>query len=120
MDYNEIFSPVVKHTSIRLLLSMAAHYDMEVEQMDVRTAFLHGELEENIFMQQPRGYEVKGKEDWVCKLKKSLYGLKQFPGSGTKSLIVLCLARSLKGATLIVVCTLEKLKMVIMCTCCCM
>lgn len=77
IDYDEVFSPVAKHTSIRVLLAMVALFDMELEQLDVKTAFLHGELEEPIYMTQPQGYFVKGKEDYVCKLKKSLYGLKQ-------------------------------------------
>ncbi|CAL1382933.1 unnamed protein product [Linum trigynum] len=79
VDYNEIFSPVVRHTSIRVLLAIVAHYDLELEQLGVKTAFLHGELEEEIYMTQPEGFEVPGKEDYVCKLKKSLYGLKQSP-----------------------------------------
>ena len=58
---------------------MVAHEDMELVQMDVKTAFLHGDLHEEIYMQQPEGFAVKGKEDHVCKLKKSLYGLKQAP-----------------------------------------
>ena len=79
VDYNEIFSPVVRHTSIRVLLAIVAHYDLELEQLDVKTAFLHGLLEEDIYMTQPEGFVVPGKEDYVCKLKKSLYGLKQSP-----------------------------------------
>lgn len=79
IDFDEIFSPVVKMSSIRVVLGLAASLDLEVEQMDVKTAFLHGELEEEIYMEQPEGFEVKGKEDYVCKLKKSLYGLKQAP-----------------------------------------
>ncbi|KAL4029866.1 hypothetical protein IC575_008094 [Cucumis melo] len=79
VDFHEIFSPVVRHSSIRLILSIAVHFDMFIEQMDVTTAFLHGELEEVIYMAQPKGYEVKGKEDMVCRLHKSLYGLKQSP-----------------------------------------
>ena len=79
VDYDEIFSPVVKHTSIRLLLSIAAQYDMEIEQMDVKTAFLHGDLEEDIYMSQPEGFVETGKENLVCRLRKSLYGLKQSP-----------------------------------------
>ncbi|WJX64387.1 hypothetical protein P8452_49170 [Trifolium repens] len=77
IDYNEIFSPVVKHCSIRVLMAIVNQYDLELEQMDVKTAFLHGELEETIYMQQPEGFvEDKSK---VCLLKKSLYGLKQSP-----------------------------------------
>ncbi|KAJ4714183.1 Retrovirus-related Pol polyprotein from transposon TNT 1-94 [Melia azedarach] len=79
VDYNEIFSPVVRHTSIRVLLAIVAHQDLELEQLDVKTAFLHGEFEEEIYMTQPDGFQVPGKEDYVCKLKKSLYGLKQSP-----------------------------------------
>ena len=79
IDFDEIFSPVVKMTSIRVILGLAASMDLELEQLDVKTAFLHGDLKEEIYMEQPKGYEVKGKEHMVCKLKKSLYGLKQAP-----------------------------------------
>uniref|UniRef100_A0A2N9EX70 Reverse transcriptase Ty1/copia-type domain-containing protein n=1 Tax=Fagus sylvatica TaxID=28930 RepID=A0A2N9EX70_FAGSY len=65
--------------SIRVLLSMAALFDLELEQLDVKTTFLHGELEEQIYMHQPKGFKILGKEDQVCLLKKSLYGLKQSP-----------------------------------------
>jgi len=53
--------------------------NLELEQLDVKTAFLHGDLEEQIYMKQPEGFEVVGKEDHVCLLKKSLYGLKKSP-----------------------------------------
>ena len=79
VDYNDIFAPVVKHTSIRMLLSIVATQNLELVQMDVKTAFLHGEIEEEIYMKQPEGFEVAGKESHVCLLKKSLYGLKQSP-----------------------------------------
>ncbi len=79
IDFNDVFSPVVKHSSIRTLLSIVAMHDYELEQMDVKTAFLHGELEEDIYMEQPEGFVVPGKENLVCRLKKSLYGLKQSP-----------------------------------------
>jgi hypothetical protein len=79
VDYNEIFSPVVKHTSIRVLLSLVAHGDLELEQLDVKTTFLHGDLDEEIYMYQPEGYKVEGKESQICRLRKSLYGLKQSP-----------------------------------------
>ncbi|KAK9133630.1 hypothetical protein Scep_013158 [Stephania cephalantha] len=79
IDFTEIFSPVVKMTTIRTVLSIVAAEDLHLEQLDVKTAFLHGDLEENIYMQQPQGYVEAGKEHLVCKLHKSLYGLKQAP-----------------------------------------
>ena len=66
-------------TSIRFMLSLAVVFDLEVEQMDVKTTFLHGDLNEEIYMKQPEDFLVKGKKELVCKLKKSLYGLKQSP-----------------------------------------
>ena len=77
IDFDEIFSPVVKMNSIRTILSLVVVEDLHIEQLDVKTTFLHGDLEEEIYMQQPQGYEVKGKENLVCRLKKSWYGLKQ-------------------------------------------
>ena len=79
VDFNEIFSPVVKMTTIRLVLSIVAAEGLHLEQLDVKTAFLHGDLDEDIYMIQPEGFQVKGRENLVCKLKKSLYGLKQAP-----------------------------------------
>ncbi|GJX19222.1 retrovirus-related pol polyprotein from transposon TNT 1-94 [Tanacetum coccineum] len=79
IDFNEVFSHVVFHTSIRVLLSIVALQDLELEQLDVKIAFLHGHLEEEIYVEQPEGFKVPGKEDHVCRLKKSLYGLKQSP-----------------------------------------
>ncbi|KAH9671777.1 retrovirus-related pol polyprotein from transposon TNT 1-94-like protein [Citrus sinensis] len=76
IDYNEVFSPVVKHTSIRILLALVAEYELELAQLDVKTAFLHGDLEDEIYMIQPCGFRVAGKENRVCRLSKSLYGLK--------------------------------------------
>ncbi|GJS53994.1 retrotransposon protein, putative, ty1-copia subclass [Tanacetum coccineum] len=76
IDYNEVFSPMVRHTSIRVILSLTACEDYELEQLDVKTAFLHGILEETIYMRQPPGFE-EGTGNKVCLLKKSLYGLKQ-------------------------------------------
>ena len=78
-EYDEIFAPVVRHTSIWILLALVAIYDLELEQLDVKTAFLHGDLDEDIYMEQPEGFVVEGKSELVCKLKKSLYGLKQSP-----------------------------------------
>lgn len=75
--FNEVFSRVVRHTSIRALLYIVVHFDLELEQMDVTNAFLYGTLEENIYMKQPLGYTEDGKENLVCHLQKSIYGLKQ-------------------------------------------
>ena len=77
IDYDKTFSPIVHFSSIRVLLSFALQHGMHIHQMDVVTAFLNGKLEEEIYMMQPSGYSVKGKEILVCQLKKSLYGLKQ-------------------------------------------
>ena len=79
VDYNETFSPVVRFSSIRALLAFAVQNEMLVHQMDVVTAFLNGNLKEDIYMEQPPGYTQPGRENLVCKLKKSLYGLKQSP-----------------------------------------
>ena len=79
IDFDEIFSPVVKMCSIQVILGLASSMNLELEQLDVKTAFMHGDLDEEIFMEQPEGFKVKGKENLVCKLKKSLYGLKQVP-----------------------------------------
>ena len=76
IDFDVIFFPVVKMSSIRVFLGLVASLDLELEQIDVKTAFLHGDLKEEIYMDQPEGFKVKGKEHMVCKLKKSLYGLK--------------------------------------------
>ena len=77
IDLYEIFSLVVKMTSICTMLGLAASLDLEIEQMDVKTTFFHGDLEEEIYMEEPEGFKEKGKKDYVCKLKKSLYSLKQ-------------------------------------------
>ena len=79
IDYEETFSPVVRFSSIRTLLAYAVQNEMLIHQMDVVTAFLNGKLEEEIYMEQPDGYVHPGKEHLVCKLQKSLYGLKQSP-----------------------------------------
>jgi len=76
IDFSDIFSPIAKIASIRLLLFVIVAFDFQVEQMDVKTTFLHGDLEEEIYMKQPEGFAVKSKKELVCKLKKSMYGLK--------------------------------------------
>ncbi|KAG8472188.1 hypothetical protein CXB51_036924 [Gossypium anomalum] len=79
VDFTDVFSLVVKYSSIQALLGIVVMHDLEFEQLDVKATFLHGELEEDIYIQQPEGFTVSEKEDYVCLLKKSLYGLKQSP-----------------------------------------
>jgi hypothetical protein len=77
IDYEETFAPVVKFTSIRILLALVAHFDLELHQMDVVTAILNGDINEIIHMEQPEGFVKPGNADSVCRLHKVLYGLKQ-------------------------------------------
>ena len=77
IDYEETFSPLVMLKFIKITLSIATHYDYEIWQMDVKTAFLNGNLEEEIYMMQLEGFIAKNQEHMVCKLKRSIYGLKQ-------------------------------------------
>ena len=79
LDYWQTFAPVVKMTSIRFVLALVAAMDLECEQMDVVTAFLNGDLQEEIYMEIPQGLRTKENENYVCKLRKALYGLKQAP-----------------------------------------
>ena len=75
--YNDVFAPVARYTSIRSILAIANQLDLEVHQMDVKSAFLNGKLNEEIYMHQPEGFVNAEKPRKVCRLKKSLYGLKQ-------------------------------------------
>ena len=68
------FSPIVKMSSIKVVLCLVVSTDLEIEQLDVNIAFLHGDLEEEIYILKPEGFQVKGKEKLVCRLRKSLYG----------------------------------------------
>ena len=79
LDYFDTYSPVTRITSIRIMLAIAAMRNLEVHQMDVKTAFLNGDIDEEIYMEQPEGFVVPGQERKVCKLVKSIYGLKQAP-----------------------------------------
>ena len=79
VDFDEIFSPVVKMTTFCVMLALVAKNDLDLFQMDVKTAFLHGDLDKEIYMEQPNGYEVYRKMPLVCKLNKCLYRLKQSP-----------------------------------------
>ena len=79
LDYEETFSPVVRFESIRSIVALGAQHKLQLHQMDVSTAFLHGELTEEVYMKQPEGFIEPGKEHLVCCLKRSIYGLKQSP-----------------------------------------
>ncbi|KAE8668941.1 hypothetical protein F3Y22_tig00112281pilonHSYRG00221 [Hibiscus syriacus] len=79
IDYDEVFAPVARLETIKVIISLVAQNKWKIQQMDVKSAFLNGVLEEEVYIQQPSGYEVKVHEDKVLKLKKTLYGLKQAP-----------------------------------------
>ena len=79
VDFNETFSPVARLDTIRTLISLAAQKGWNLFQLDVKSAFLNGVLEEEVYVDQPQGFEVKNEEDKVYRLKKALYGLKQSP-----------------------------------------
>ena len=77
VDYDETFSPVAKLKSVRIMLAIAAYYDYEIWQMDVKTAFLNGDIDEELYMMQPKGFVDPKDANKVCKLQRSIYGLKQ-------------------------------------------
>ncbi|RVW67678.1 Retrovirus-related Pol polyprotein from transposon TNT 1-94 [Vitis vinifera] len=77
IDYKETFSPVSSKDSFRIIMALVAHYDLELHQMDVKTAFLNGNIDETIYMVQPENFESKDSKQLVCRLKRSIYGLKQ-------------------------------------------
>jgi hypothetical protein len=79
VDYQETFSPVAKLNTVRVLLSLAANLDWPLHQFDVKNAFLHGDIEEEVYMDIPPGYNASSKAEVVCKLQRALYGLKQSP-----------------------------------------
>jgi hypothetical protein len=87
-DFFDTYSPITRLTTICVLLSLAASHGLLVHQMDIKTSFLNGEMEEEIYMTQPDGFVVKDQEDKVCKLLNSLYGLKQAPKQWHEKFVV--------------------------------
>ncbi|RDX61249.1 hypothetical protein CR513_60537, partial [Mucuna pruriens] len=79
IDYEETFAPIAKMNTVRVIISLAAHFGWNLQQFDVKNAFLHGELEEEVYMEIPPGFYSHNEKNKVCKLKKALYGLKQSP-----------------------------------------
>jgi hypothetical protein len=79
IDYEETFAPVAGYTSIRTIISLAASMGWRLHQMDVKTAFLNGEIEEEVYIEQPNGFMIHEKASHVCRLKKAMYGLKNAP-----------------------------------------
>ena len=79
VDYSNTFSLIAKLTSVRLFISLAASYDWDLHQLDIKNVFLHGDLQEEVYMEQPPGFVTQGELGKVCRLQKSLYGLKQSP-----------------------------------------
>jgi Reverse transcriptase (RNA-dependent DNA polymerase) len=86
IDFNEVFSPVARLETVRLLISIAAHGGWEVHHMDVKLVFLNGDLEEEVYVIQPSGFEIKGEEYKVLKLYNAFYGLRQAPRSWNSKL----------------------------------
>lgn len=79
VDYEETFAPMARLEAIIMFLAFASHKKLKVYQMDVKSAFLNGYLEDKVYIEQPNGFQLSNKRDYVCKLKKALYGLKQAP-----------------------------------------
>ena len=79
IDFEETYAPVARIEAIRMILAYACSKDIKVYQMDVKSAFLNGELEEEVYTEQPEGFQLSENEDYVCRLKRALYGLKQAP-----------------------------------------
>ena len=77
IDFTKTFSPVSKKDSLQIIMALVSHFDFDLHQMDVKTAFLNGNLEEEVYMKQHEGFSSSEDEHLVCKLKKSIYGLKQ-------------------------------------------
>jgi hypothetical protein len=79
IDYGDTFAPIARYSSIRSILALSAQMGWCIHQMDVKTVFLHGIIEEEVYIEQPEGFEIFDRESHVCRLKRALYGLKQAP-----------------------------------------
>lgn len=88
VDFSETFAPVAKLSSLRLLLAHALSFDLGIDQLDVKNAFLNGDMEETVHMRQPEGFVDRRHPDWVCHLRKTLYGLKQAARAFYKALCI--------------------------------
>ena len=79
INYEETFAPVARYTSIRSIISLATQMGWKIHQIDVKTTFLNGVIEEEVYIEQPEGFETHEQKTHVCRLKKALCGLKQAP-----------------------------------------
>jgi hypothetical protein len=79
VDYDETFSLVARYTSIKAVISIAAEMGWKIHQMGVKTAFLNALIQDEVYIEKPKGFEVHGRDSHVCKLNKELYGMKQAP-----------------------------------------
>ena len=77
IDYKKTFSSISSKDSFRIIMALVTHYNLELHQMDVKTAFLNGNIDETIYMVQPENFVSNDSKQLVCKLKRSIYGLKQ-------------------------------------------
>ena len=112
VDYHETFAPVAKMDSIRLVLAISASKHWEVHHMDVKSAFLHGDLHEEIYMKQPEGYITD--PSLVCKLKKSLYGLKQAPREWYSKMDAFLLSQNFQRCSQIQMCIYSRMMVILL------
>ena len=89
IDYGETFSPVIRYESVRILLAVPVFKSFMADQMDVPTAFLHGDIDKEVFMKQPSGFADEKHPSTLCKLHKSIYGLKNLPDAGSSRWLTL-------------------------------
>jgi hypothetical protein len=109
LDFKETFAPVARLESFRILLAYATHYDFKLYQMDMKSAFLNGPIKEEVYVDQPLGFEDQEYPNHVYKLHKALYGLKQAPRDGMNALVIFSPKMVLRLAKLILLSSLEKL-----------